>query len=104
MTRAGPGDDGEPSGSIVFRVQPGARRSGWVGWFDGIPKIAVTARAVDGAANDAAIAVVADLFEVRRRSVTLVAGHTARTKRFSIAGVSDREIERRLAEIGGEKP
>jgi uncharacterized protein len=41
---------------------------------------------VEGAANDALLALVAETFGVPRRAVRLVAGDTARLKRLSIAG------------------
>ena len=46
----------------------------------------LAAAPVDGAANDALVALVARHFGVARRDVALIAGHRARTKRVSIAG------------------
>ena len=46
----------------------------------------LAAAPVDGAANDALVALVARHFGVARRDVTLVAGHRSRTKRVAIAG------------------
>jgi len=42
--------------------------------------VAVTARAVDGAATEAALAALADALGVRRRHVRLLAGATSRDK------------------------
>jgi uncharacterized protein YggU (UPF0235/DUF167 family) len=42
--------------------------------------VAVTARAVDGKATEAALRALAEAFGVRRRSVRLVVGATSRTK------------------------
>ena len=42
--------------------------------------VAVSARAVDGAATAAVLQAVADAFGVRRRDVTLLSGATSRTK------------------------
>lgn len=41
---------------------------------------------VEGAANDALVALVAKRFDVARRAVTLVSGETSRIKRLRIAG------------------
>ncbi len=41
---------------------------------------------MEGAANDALVALVARHFGVPRRDVTLVAGHRARIKRVAVAG------------------
>lgn len=43
---------------------------------------------VDGAANEALIALVARTFGVAKRDVTLVAGRAARLKRLSVKGDS----------------
>lgn len=48
----------------------------------------LAAAPVDGAANDALIALVARTFGVAKRDVTLAAGATARLKRLSIKGNS----------------
>jgi uncharacterized protein len=48
--------------------------------------VAVTARAVDGKATEAALRAVADAFEVKRRDVTLLAGATSRDKVIDIDG------------------
>ena len=41
---------------------------------------------VEGAANDALVALVAEVFGVSKRAVTLIAGDRARMKRLRIAG------------------
>lgn len=48
--------------------------------------VAVTARAVDGKATEAALRAVAEAFAVKRREVTLVTGATSRDKVVDIAG------------------
>jgi uncharacterized protein YggU (UPF0235/DUF167 family) len=45
----------------------------------------VKERAVDGAANAAVIAALAEHFGVRKRDVTIVRGHSARNKVVDIA-------------------
>ena len=74
------------------RVQPGARTTKWAGWFGELPKLAVKAPPVDGAANQLVIAEVAKLFGVPTRSVRLVGGAAARTKRFEIDGLAADEL------------
>ncbi|MGK6354263.1 DUF167 domain-containing protein [Sphingomonas sp. DT-207] len=54
----------------------------------------LTAPPVEGAANDALLALVAKQFGVAKRAVTLIAGETARIKRLRITGET-----RALAEI-----
>lgn len=77
---------------LVVRVQPGARRSGFVGWYGDHPKLAVTAPPQDGAANDEVVRLVAQVLGLRARQVRIVGGATSRTKRLEIDGLSEREL------------
>jgi uncharacterized protein len=49
----------------------------------------IAAPPVDGAANDAVRALLAERFGVAPRAVSLIAGEKAREKRFLIAGDAD---------------
>ena len=84
---------------LIVRVQPGARRSGFVGWYGEVPKLAVAAQPADGAANDEAVRVIASVVGVPRRRVRLVLGRAARTKHFEIDGVEPEELARRLGDV-----
>jgi uncharacterized protein YggU (UPF0235/DUF167 family) len=86
---------------VHVRVQPGARVTKWVGWFGELPKLAVAAPPVDGAANAAVIEALAALLGVRPRQVRLVGGATARTKRFEVSGLSDAELDARFRAVLG---
>ena len=66
--------------TFATRVQPGAKRDGVVGIYGDALKVAVSAPAVDGRANEALIGVLAREFEVRRSDVELVSGATNRSK------------------------
>jgi uncharacterized protein YggU (UPF0235/DUF167 family) len=83
---------------LHVRVQPGARRTGFVGWYGDIPKLAVRARPVDGEANEAVVGALAATLGLRRRQVRLVGGAASRTKRFEIEGVTEDELRRRLCD------
>lgn len=66
---------------VAIRVRPGASRTRAGGVYgDDRLVVAVTARAVDGAATEAALAALADALGVRRRHVHLVSGATSRDK------------------------
>ena len=69
---------------VAVRVRPGASRTRVGGEHAGRLVVAVTARAVDGAATEAALVAVADAFGVRRRHVTLVGGATSRDKLVAV--------------------
>jgi uncharacterized protein YggU (UPF0235/DUF167 family) len=70
--------------SFAVRVKPGSARDRVGGRYDGARGaalvVAVTARAVDGAATDATLAAVADALGVRRSTVRLLTGRTGRDK------------------------
>ncbi len=74
---------------VTIRVTPGARRPGVGGAAgpDGAELgVRVAARAVDGAATEAALVAVAAALGVRRRQVALVRGATSRTKVVEVEG------------------
>lgn len=78
---AAPGlDAGAVVVRVTIRVKPGASRSRVGGDHDGALVVAVTARAVDGQATEAALALLAKALGVRRRDVILHKGATSRTK------------------------
>jgi uncharacterized protein len=79
---------------LVLRAQPGARREGFCGWFGDLPRFAVAARAVDGAANEALERALASAFGLPRRSVRLVGGAGSRTKRFEVDGLDQGGLDR----------
>ena len=61
--------------------------------------IRLAAAPVDGAANEALIAFLADTFDHPRRDITIVSGHTSRDKRVAIAGLTEAEFDARLNDI-----
>lgn len=69
---------------IDVRVRPGASRTRVGGAHGDRLVVAVAARAVDGAATEAALAAVAGAFGLRRRQVTLVTGVTSRDKTVAL--------------------
>lgn len=91
-------------GELIIRVQPGARRTGWAGWYGDLPKLAVSAPPVDGAANTAVVKALPKLLGVRRSAVALIAGHTSRTKRVAVDGLSNDQIRAIIERENGPKP
>jgi uncharacterized protein len=68
---------------------------------DGTLHVWVTAPPIEGAANAAVIALLAEMLGLPRRQVTIVRGATARHKRVAVMGMRDEEIR---ARIGDELP
>ncbi len=83
---------------IAIRVRPGASRTRVGGVHGDSLVVHVSARAVDGAATEAALAALADALGVRRRHVTLVRGATSRDKLVDVADVVPGLAER-LADL-----
>jgi len=84
---------------LPVRAQPRARKPGILGEQAGALKVAVTAPPEDGRANLALVEALAECLALRRSQVELLAGATARDKRFLIRGVTKTALEQRLAEL-----
>lgn len=84
--------------TLTVRAQPAAKRPGFTGFWNGMPKIAVSAPPENGRANEEITHTIAAIFELRRAAVTLQSGATARQKKFRLACASD-VVNRRLDEL-----
>jgi len=71
---------------LELHVQPGAARSEFAGRHGDRLKVRLTARAVDGKANEALVAFLSDHFNVPKRSVRIISGLKSRQKRVQIDG------------------
>ena len=58
--------------------------------------IRLAAPPVDGAANDALVAFLADTLDIPRRDITLVSGERSRDKRVRITGLGEAAVRDRL--------
>jgi uncharacterized protein (TIGR00251 family) len=85
---------------LAIRVKPGSARTAVGGRHGDALVVAVTARAVDGKATEAALRALADAFEVKRRDVALVSGATSRDKVVDIDGEPAELAVRRDALLG----
>jgi uncharacterized protein (TIGR00251 family) len=87
-----------PAGvEIDVRLIPRSAKNELAGSRDGRLLVRVTAPPVDGAANDALIRLIADLFAVPRRAVCIVAGERSRHKRVGIDGITEERARSKLA-------
>jgi uncharacterized protein (TIGR00251 family) len=84
------------------RLQPRASRNEIAGVLDGVLRIRVHAPPVDGAANEALVALLADRLSVPRRGVRIVTGATSRTKTIEVDGVTPADVERLTGASSGD--
>ena len=82
--------------TLAVRAQPGAKKTAITGVYgegaDVQLKIAVHAPPIEGRANEALVAFLAEHFSLPRREVVLISGELSRSKVFLLRG-------KRLAEV-----
>ncbi|MGH9282610.1 MAG: DUF167 domain-containing protein [Acidimicrobiales bacterium] len=89
-------DESDESVILHVHVQPGAGRSAVVGRHGDALKVRVAAPPVEGRANEATEALLAEALGLERSDVELVSGATSRAKRYRLRGVDGAEIDKRL--------
>ena len=78
--------------TLSLRVHPGAKRNAITGVHNGALKISLTTPPVDGRANDAVIAFLAQRLGLPRARIALVAGLASRSKTVRITGLSASDV------------
>jgi uncharacterized protein YggU (UPF0235/DUF167 family) len=84
---------------LTVQVQPRAHRSEIVARGGTSLRVRVTAPPAGGAANTAVCELVARALDCPPSAVTILRGHSARTKLLGIAGVTPVELKARLATL-----
>jgi uncharacterized protein (TIGR00251 family) len=84
---------------LPVHAQPGARKNGITGIHAGRLKLAVTQAPEKGKANQALVTLLAELLEIKRSQIALVAGESSREKKFVITGVDLPTLQRRLTTL-----
>jgi uncharacterized protein (TIGR00251 family) len=72
---------------LEIRVIPRAGRNEFAGLRDGALLVRLAAAPVDGAANEALIALLAKTLKIPKREITIISGERSRSKRVRIDGV-----------------
>jgi uncharacterized protein YggU (UPF0235/DUF167 family) len=88
--------EGASAARFTVRVIPRAAHEGVQGVRDGRLLLRVNAPPAGGAANDAAIRLVAKTLALPRSAVRLVTGHTARNKLIEVSGLRGSDVRARL--------
>lgn len=79
--------------TVAVKVTPGAKRNQVAGLANGVLRVKIAAKAIDGKANDALVKYIAEIFGVRRRNVAIIKGLTSRDKVLAIEGLTQAQIE-----------
>lgn len=85
--------------TFSVRVIPRAPKSAIAGKRGDALVVRLAAPPVDGAANEALIALLSRVFERPRRDISIVSGQKSRDKRVAIEGLSPTELSARLSDI-----
>jgi uncharacterized protein (TIGR00251 family) len=90
----------EVEGGVTFAVQvvPRASRNEIVGMHGDALKVRLIAPPVEGKANEALIAFLAQWLGIRKSQVEIVAGATSRQKIVHVIGLSPQDVEERLSQ------
>lgn len=91
------------SARIPVKLTPKSSKDMIEGWDvdpDGRPilKVRVRAQPVEGAANEALIALLAKVLKLPKRDVNLARGSQSRLKMIEISGLDDEDVRERLSE------
>jgi hypothetical protein len=82
-----------PEGAVLtIHVQPKASKTEYVGLHGGALKFRVAAPPVEGAANEALCAYLAERFSLPTKAVMLQSGRGSRHKRVLLTGVSGQRV------------
>ena len=82
---------------ITVYIQPSAKKAGYAGLYDNMPKIKITAPPVDGAANSEIIKIFAKLLNIAKTNVEIVSELSSRTKILDInADITYEEILKKI--------
>ena len=92
----------ESGGGVIFavRVIPRSSRNAFAGVQGDALKVKLTAPPVEGAANAALIAFLADRLGVRKSAVSIVSGERSRSKTVRVEGVTRERAEKVLRHAG----
>ena len=89
-----------PSCRLPVKAVPNAPRSAVTGWAGDALRVKVHAPALDGRANEALCAFLAEALGLRKSAVTLVQGAKSRLKLLEVSGLTLEQVKARLAPAG----
>lgn len=89
--------------TLAVRAQPGAKKTGITGTYgEGAAaqlKIAVQSPPIEGRANQALIAFLAEMFSLPKSAIELTSGASSRSKVFLLRGIAMERVQEKVAGI-----
>jgi uncharacterized protein (TIGR00251 family) len=91
----------ESTTGVTFSVHihPRAKKNAITGELDGALKISLTARPIEGRANEACIVFLAEILNLPRSSITIASGQSSRNKVIRVSGLASGELQKRLQAV-----
>ncbi len=89
-------DERDGHTSFRIRVVPRASRTELAGEIGGAVKVRIASPPVDGAANAELIKLLAKVFDIARSDIEIIAGHSSRSKRIRLTGVTAAQLQNAL--------
>lgn len=83
--------------TLTLHIQPGAKKTEFVGLHGEALKIRLAAPPVDGKANEALIKFIAETLKLPKSAVNLKSGQTSRRKVLEISGTTVAAVSRFIA-------
>ena len=77
---------------LSVRITPGAKRNAVIALREGVWHIKIAAPPVEGKANEELVAFLSKILDIRKNSLSVLKGHTSRTKLISVAEINQEEI------------
>ena len=88
--------DGSDGAILTLKIIPRAGRTRLAGTRDNALLVRLAAAPVDGAANAALLAFLAELLQVSRNRLEIIGGEKSRSKRVKVMGMSAAAVSARL--------
>jgi uncharacterized protein (TIGR00251 family) len=86
-------DVSDKKATLEIHLQPGAKRSGVVGFREGILYVKVTALPQKGQANRALLELMAQTLGIPRSNVDIIRGQSSRSKVIAVHGLTGDEVK-----------
>lgn len=89
--------EGDFLAKVAVRVQPNARKDEVMSYTDGLLHLKIAAPPVKGKANQEVVEFLSEILEVRKSSLNVDRGLKDRRKIVSVEGLTQEQVERKLA-------